>query len=387
MKIKTPRQRSLADLQHFLSGASLSPNDPLGEAFEKPVEPYLYAEAIVEAIHEPILIFDKSLNILSANKAFFKTFKLTKKRTLGRNLSELEVGNLQVTELIKRMQELSQKNTSFEEFEITYTFKKIGKRNLLINAKRIFLGKYATDFILLGIEDITKRRFIEQQKDDFVGFVTHELKTPLTTVIAFVQILQKYQADTTDKKSEFLLNKVSSQLARLTNLLNSFAKVYKAQTGKLELQKKRFDLNKLVHEVIEAFQLTTTTHNLTLQGKISKPVFADRERIHEVLINLIINAIKYSPNANKVLIQLTETPDKVTISVKDFGMGITIDEQNKVFERFFRVKGKKENNIEGLGLGLYLVSEIIKQHKGKIWVESKIGEGSTFAFSLPMKAK
>ena len=384
MKIIKPRQRSLAVLQNFLSSSFSSSTLQLGEKSTEPIEPYTYAEAIVEAIHEPILILDKALTILSANNAFFKTFKVNKKKTLGRNLVSLIERNPRIEILIKRLKHLTKQNTSFEEFEITYLFTNLGKRTLLMNAKRIFLGKQATDFILLGIEDITKRRQMEQQKDDFIGYVTHELKTPITTISAFLQILQGYHDKTGDKKSQFLLSKMGSQMERLTNLLNSFANVYKAQTGKLELKKSKVDLNKLIHEVVEAFQYTTSTHDLIVQGRITKPLRADKERIHEVLTNLIINAIKYSANADKVLIKLSETDKTVTVSVKDFGLGISSDEQQKVFERFFRVKGKKEHNIEGLGLGLYLVSEIIKLHKGRIWVESTPGEGSTFSFSLPV---
>ena len=137
--------------------------------------------------------------------------------------------------------------------------------------------------------------------------------------------------------------------------------------------------------MVEAFQYTTSTHDLVIKGHLTQTVMADKERIHEVLINLIINAIKYSPNADKVIIKLVEKETEIIISVRDFGFGITKEEQKKVFERFFRVKDKTDNKIEGLGLGLYLVNEIIKQHKGKLWVKSDYGEGSTFSFSLPVK--
>jgi PAS domain S-box-containing protein len=382
---KAKRQKSLGNLQHLLFRPfSPSKTAPPGIIHDR-LNPYTFANAIIEAIHYPIVVLDKSLTITSANKAFYKTFKLTKKQLLGNSLPAIGNRNTQINELTKRLEALTMQNTSFEEFELTYDFAGIGTRTLLINAKRILLGKYATDFILLGIEDITKRRIVDQQKDDFIGYVTHELKTPITTITAFIQILQGYHAKTQDKKSQFLLSKVSKQMERLTGLLNSFANVYKVQSGKLELHKSKMDLDKLVHEIVEAFQYTTTTHELIIKGSITKPVFADKNRIHEILINLIVNAIKYSPNADKVIIKLSEKDNEVTVSVKDYGFGISKEEQKKVFERFFRVKGKTENKIEGLGLGLFLVSEIIKQHKGKIWVKSNFGEGSTFSFSLPTK--
>jgi signal transduction histidine kinase len=295
------------------------------------------------------------------------------------------VHNPRVTELTEGLNALVLKNKSFDEFELVYNFKLLGERTLLINAKRIKLGSFTTDFLLLGIQDITQRKIIEQQKDDFVGYVTHELKTPITTVVAFVQILQGYHEKTGDKKSQFLLEKINGQMQRLTSLLNSFANVYKAQTGILELTKYRFDFNKVVHDVVESFQYMSSSHNLIVVGNLSRQIYGDRERIYEVLVNLIMNAIKYSPNADKVIINMNESPDEITISVQDFGVGIAHEEQQKVFERFFRVKGKMKYKIEGLGLGLYLAASIIKGHKGKLWVESTEGKGSTFFFSLPVK--
>lgn len=379
------RKKSLEKMQNlfFRSGSSEKQIKSV-RIRDGDITPYRYAEAITEAVHQPLIILDTSFTIRSVNKAFYKTFKTLKKETIGQNLLIIGKQDPQFLELTKRLKGLTQ-NESFEEFEMMITFRRIGERTVVINAKRILLGKHATDFILLGVEDITKRRMIDKQKDDFIGYVTHELKTPITTITAFIQILQGYHAKTKDKKSQFLLAKIATQTERLTGLLNSFASVYKAQTGRLEIEKQKINLNQLTHEVVEAFQYTTTTHNLIIKGNITKLIMADKERIHEVLINLIINAIKYSPKANKIIIKLVEKEKEVIVSVKDFGFGITKDEQKKVFERFFRVKSKKENKVEGLGLGLYLVSEIIKQHNGKIWVKSTIGKGSTFSFSLPLK--
>lgn len=383
-KLSLQRKKTLEKMQNLFFRSGSSEKHTKSERIrDGDISPEGYAEAIIEAVHQPLVILDTSLTFRSVNKAFCKTFKTLKKETIGQNLSELGKQDKQFAELAKRLEALT-KNKSFEEFEMTINCREMEEQTLVINAKRILLGKYTTDFILLGIEDITKRKMIDKQKDDFIGYVTHELKTPITTITAFIQILQAYHAKTKDKKSQFLLAKVASQMERLTGLLNSFANVYKAQTGQLEIQKQKLDIDRLVHDVVEAFQYTTTTHDLIIKGKITKPIMADKERIHEVLINLIINAIKYSPHANKIIIELTEKEKEVVISVKDFGFGITIDEQKKVFERFFRVKSKKDNKVEGLGLGLYLVSEIIRKHKGNIWVKSVVGKGSTFSFSLPI---
>ena len=346
---------------------------------------YLFAGALIDAIHEPIVILDKDLTIQAANSVFFNVFKVSPQGTLQRNINILGNKNTQMRRLINRLRKLDYKKTSFKEFELKYTFTKIGERIMLINAKHIMYDHEQSDLILLTIEDITQRKLIEQQKDDFVGYVTHELKTPLTSLSVFIQILQGYHEKTKDKRSQYLLTKAAGQVERLTTLLSSFNNVYKAQNGMLEIKKTKFNLDMVVHEAVETFQYTTTTHTITIKGKLTKQISADRERIRQVISNLLINAIKYSPNADTIVVALKETPKDVTVSVQDFGIGIPKSQQERVFERFFRVKAKEKYNIKGLGLGLYITREIIKTHKGKLWVESTEGKGSTFSFSLPVK--
>jgi two-component system, chemotaxis family, CheB/CheR fusion protein len=349
------------------------------------IDPYTHMNAIIDAIHEPVLILDRKLIIQSANNAFLKKFKAKRDRMYNINLEKLINNSSQTRILLKRLKRLSKTNFAFKELELIYTFKKVGERTLLINAKRITYDDKESDIILLSIQDITQRRLIERQKDDFVGYVTHELKTPLTSLSAFVQLLQGYHEKTGDKKSQFLLAKVAGQLERLTKLLNSFTHVYKAQTGMLELHSEPIDLYEVVRETVEMFQYTTTTHSISIDGNIPSPILADKERIRQVIINLLINAIKYSPNADTIVVKLHEESKKIIVSIQDFGPGIPKEAQTKIFERFFRVhRSSQDYTVKGLGLGLYIALEIIKTHKGKLWVESIEGKGSTFFFSLPI---
>ncbi|HUQ85803.1 MAG TPA: HAMP domain-containing sensor histidine kinase [Candidatus Limnocylindrales bacterium] len=316
---------------------------------------------------------------------FFKRFKINKKGIYGKSIFDFSVKRKEIPNLKKLLSDVLVKNIPVDELELTHTFEKAGEKTLILGARRIVLDGYKTKLILLSIEDISERKKKEAHKDDFVGYVTHELKTPLTSLSMFVQILTGYHKKTDDKKSLFLLEKAATQIERLTKLLDSFSGVYKAQNGKLELQKEKVDVNKLMREVVETFQYTQNTHEIKHTGTIKKQILIDKERIYEVLVNLLTNAIKYSPDSDKINIKLTEDDKKITISVQDFGFGIPQDEKEMVFERFFRVKSKEENKIKGLGLGLYLVNEIIKAHKGKLWVESREGQGSIFYFSLPKK--
>jgi signal transduction histidine kinase len=200
----------------------------------------------------------------------------------------------------------------------------------------------------------------------------------------YAQILQRHPLLTKDKRAAYMLSKMDLQMNRLTELVASFMNVYKLGTGKLRLHKKHFALDALITEVVGNFQYTVSSHIVEQKTPPKIEIFADRERINQVMVNLISNAIKYSPDKNKVLVTLTKDQDKITVSVQDFGMGIPKNEQTLVYQRFFRAKGKKEGKIPGLGLGLFISAEIIKQHGGNIWVDSIEGKGSTFHFTLPI---
>lgn len=383
MKKQTQKNLSPRVLRSVFSSSKKAGSSALN--ISKLIEHYAYAEAIVASLSEPMVILDKSLKIKSANNAFFKLFKLHKKEIYGKSIFGFSVKKNEIPNLKKILNDVFIKNIPVHEIELTHTFERVGEKTIIIGARRIVLEGYKTKLMLLSIEDISERKMKDAQKDDFVGYVTHELKTPLTSMSMFIQILTGYHKKTQDKKSQFLLSKVTTQMDRLSKLLDSFADVYKAQSGKLEIKKEQTDLNNLVSEAIEAFQYTQSTHDIQHIGQIKKPIHIDKERIHEVIVNLLTNAIKYSPTADKIIVTLSEDEKNATVSVQDFGLGIPKEEKEKVFERFFRVKGKEDLNIKGLGLGLYIVSNIIKQHKGKLWVESTEGRGSTFSFSLPKK--
>ncbi len=233
------------------------------------------------------------------------------------------------------------------------------------------------------ILDITDRKKLERQKDEFIAVATHELKTPVTSIKAYAQILRNRFEKGGDLHSSGLLGKMDAQLNKLIVLISDLLDVTKIEGGKLSLSQEKFDINILVKELVEELQRTTERHALLIEGEISRLVTADRDRTGQVLTNLISNAIKYSPHSKKIIIKINEDHDHIKIAVRDFGVGIPEDKQDKVFEQFYRVSGPKEDTYPGLGLGLYISSEIIKRQGGRIWVESTVGKGSTFYFTLP----
>ena len=180
---------------------------------------------------------------------------------------------------------------------------------------------------------------------------------------------------------------MSSQVNKLTNLIDELLDVTKLQKGKLEYNESFLDFNDFVNEVINDMQRTTTTHTLNKNLGGDAKVYCDKNKMSQVLTNLISNAIKYSPNANSIQISTAVLNEGVQLSVKDHGIGIPIQEKQKVFEQFYRVDGGSQSTFPGMGIGLYICAEIIKRQHGKIWVDSEIGKGSTFHIWLPFDHK
>jgi PAS domain S-box-containing protein len=232
--------------------------------------------------------------------------------------------------------------------------------------------------------DITKQVELEQRKDEFISMVSHELKTPVTSVKTFTQVLANRSKKRGDEESLRFLIRMEVQLNSLIRLIGDLLDLTRLQTGKLFLHKEIFSLDQLVVETIENLQGTTQTHQLLLEQCTSIQVYGDRERIMQVLFNLLTNAIKYSPQAKKVLLRLEKGRDQAMLSVQDFGIGVAQDQQTKIFERFYQAPGETERTFPGLGIGLHISHEIIKRHGGKIWVNSSSGKGSIFRVMLPL---
>ncbi len=232
--------------------------------------------------------------------------------------------------------------------------------------------------------DITERKDFERQKDDFLGIASHELKTPVTSLKAYTQVLESIFKKDGDLKKAAMLGKMDNQINRLTALIGDLLDVTKINSGRLQFNPTRFDFNKMVSETIEEMQRTTEKYLLQEELDSTGDVFADRDRIGQVIINFITNAMKYSPDANRIIITAARHDNEMVLSVRDFGIGIHADSQQRVFEQFYRVSGDNQHTFPGLGLGLYISSQIVQREGGRIWVSSQIGEGSTFSFSLPV---
>ena len=232
--------------------------------------------------------------------------------------------------------------------------------------------------------DIDELKQLQRQKDDFLGIASHELKTPVTSIKAYAQVLEAMLTREGEEKKAAMVTKMDAQLNRLTNLIGDLLDVTKINSGRILFNKVWFDFNQAIQESVQDLQHTTNKHTLVLDLKDTGKVYSDKERIGQVITNLVTNAIKYSPLSDRIIISTEREGDMVTVCVEDFGIGIAEDKKDRVFEQFYRVSGDKQHTFPGLGLGLYISHEIIRREGGKMWVNSVEGKGSTFCFSLPV---
>lgn len=338
--------------------------------------------AIVESSNDAIV--GKTLDgmITDWNKAAERLFGYTEQEAIGRNITLIIPPELhqEEEEIIQKLRQ----GIRIQHFE-TVRVRKDGKYvevSLSISPIQDSRGK------IIGAakiaRDITERKELERRKDEFISIASHELKTPMTSIKGFTQLLFRRFQQRDDKESLRFLARMDNQLTKLTKLVSDLLDLSKMQQGYVEYRKEPFELDLLVQEIIENVQGTSQTHHLVLENPARVYVYADRDRIGQVLMNLLTNAIKFSERADKVLVKVLSDGPNAVVRVQDYGQGIDEANYEKIFERFYQVSESETKHYAGLGIGLYISREIIKRHQGRLWVESRKGEGSTFSFSLPL---
>ncbi|RFZ83317.1 PAS domain S-box protein [Mucilaginibacter terrenus] len=272
------------------------------------------------------------------------------------------------------------------DYDVEY--RTIAKDNRLrwVRAKgKVYFNEHDVPVRFIGtVLDITENKRNEIRKNDFIAMASHELKTPLTSLKAYIQLLLAASARTGDSFFTNALKKAESQINRMTNLIYGFLDLSKLEAGKLRLQKQDFDLVQVVEEVCAENRPIAQNHHITFELGEPLMLHADPEKISQVVNNLIGNAIKYSPKETEVTVTVTRFYDHVRVDVYDKGIGIKTVDQQYIFQRFYRVEDESTKGFSGFGIGLYLSAEIIELHKGTIGVESVEGKGSRFYFTLPV---
>lgn len=339
--------------------------------------------AIVESSDDAIISKDLKGIVQSWNKGAERLYGYTESEILGKSIAKIFPEDRK--EEFYEMMEVINMGEAIDHFET----KRVSKNGRLIDVSLSIAPLKDANGKVIGASaigrDISESKELERRKDAFIGMASHELKTPITTMKAFVQILQKKLEPLKDAKLEYFLDKTNQQLDRLTDLISSLLDLSKIQSGQLDLNKEKFDFDSLISTAVEDIQGLANNHKIQVKGKSGYIVYGDKHRILQVMTNLLNNAIKYSPGAEKVVIKILPDENKVTVAVQDFGIGISKVHQKRIFDRFFRASGASEKTFPGLGIGLYISSQFIHRHGGKIWVDSAKQKGSTFYFSIPLK--
>ncbi|HEV7234634.1 MAG TPA: ATP-binding protein [Ktedonobacteraceae bacterium] len=336
---------------------------------------------LFEASRDGILIVDPCTGtITDTNSSMTELLGYTHEQLLGQEL--WHIGLLQDREAaLGALRELREKHVLRYETVLLHVIER--QRRALEIVCNLY-QENGHDVIQCNIRDITERKELEQRKDEFISMASHELKTPVTSLKGFLTLLQRRLTTQGEEKGLHYLVRMDAQVHRLTQLINDLLDLSKMQTGQLVYREERFAVDALVQEIVENVQGTTQTHHLLLEGQAQAELFGDRDRIEQVLINLLNNAIKYSPQADTVLVHVSQNHNQAHVSIQDFGIGIAKEHQHKVFERFYQVTDPEEKTYPGLGIGLYISCQIVRRHGGQLWVESEKGEGATFHMTLPL---
>lgn len=338
--------------------------------------------AIIRSSNDAIV--GKTLNgtITYWNVAAESMFGFSEQEMIGTSIRSIipEDRNSEEDLILSRMR----KGESMEHFET----KRLTKSGKLIDVSLTLSPIKDADGKIIGVSkiarDITEKKQEEQRKHDFVTMVSHEIKTPLTSILLNTQVLLKTFRNEHNSTKQSIGLKIEALTKKIISMVKDYLSVSRIEEGKMTLLKEVFPLAPLISELVEDAKFITAKHEIILDSSPDIYVLADRSKIEQVLINLLSNAIKYSPLNSTIVIKCTAHSNYVRVAVIDKGIGIKPEEHTEIFKRFYRVDKDKTNTISGFGIGLYLVAEILKQHGTGIHVKSDVGEGSEFYFDLQL---
>jgi PAS domain S-box-containing protein len=347
--------------------------------------------AIFQQSAEGILTVDTALRIIDFNPAMERLTGWRESEVLGRFYYEvLRPRDRQGNELGLQgspiLQAFAGKNVVNREMVISARDGQLFDVSVTAVCVRSTKGEPTSG--ILTVRDITREREQEEQRSTFISVISHELQTPIAIIKGYASTLARADATLDMEALRSRLRAVEEEADRLNQLVGNLLYASRIQAGGLQMEIVPLDLANLVQKAAHHLQVKSPGVTVMVNLPPNLPtVMADRDRIEEVLQNLLDNAVKYSPDKHEVIVSCSATGDEVIISVSDTGMGISLRDQERIFDRFYRVGKSKTRSMQGAGLGLYICRAIIEAHGGRIWVESALHEGSTFSFSLPREEK
>ncbi len=336
-------------------------------------------EAMLHSLNDGVIAVNNEAEVILVNPAAENILGLPPSRqSVNRHLKEV-IANPDIASTLLRSL-----NTGLE-LEEEIAAGPGGRETLEIRTSIIETSPGERIGIIAVVRDITKLRELEQAKSDFVSTVSHELRTPLTSIKAYTATLRRGDVQFDEDTRQEFLRVIEDETDRLARLVSDILDVSRIESGRLELKKRDFDLAALTRIVIGKLEGHSSRHAIRLHAPPSlDPVCADPDKIEQVIMNLVDNAIKYSPSGGEVTVSLEQGRHRAEFRVTDRGVGIPPEHLPYIFDKFHRVDNRATREIYGTGLGLYVSKSIIEAHGGNIWVESEPGAGSTFHFTLPL---
>ncbi len=376
-----------------------------------------YAEGIVEAVVEPLIVLNLDLQVITANQAFYESFQVPRIETEEHSIFELGNRQWDIPKLRSLLLEILERDATFKDFEVEHKFEQIGYKVMLLNARKI-QAIDDTQTILLAIEDITEKKRLEQEysqlliqeqaararaelanraKDDFLSTLSHELRNPLTAMIGWAHLLRMEKLDKAKVKKG--LETIERCAQAQAQLIEDILDISRITTGRLQLDTSLIQLIPAIEAAIEIVTLAATAKNITIESNLDRSTYkilGDQIRLQQVMWNLLANGIKFTPIGGKITIGLEYIIDKTSIpenrqaeiAVTDTGQGINADFLPYIFDRFSQADGSHSRANSGLGIGLSIVRHLVELHGGTVEVESSgENQGSTFRVILPLRVK
>lgn len=352
----------------------------------------LYAESIVETTRAPLLVLDSELRVRTANRAFYRMFRVSPAQTEREFIYDLGHGQWDIPRLRDLLERIIPENTEFEGFEVEHEFGTIGRRTMLLNARRIYQEGEGTQMILLAIEDVTERKRAAEERERLVRGFSHDVKNPLGAAEGHLHLLEMGLKGQLTPEQQEIATKIGRSIRAALDLIDDVGELARAEAGRLKLDVQPIDVREVATEAVDDYRDRVEASGLALELELPAdlPVIrSDASRIRQILGNLLSNAAKYTERGGRIGVRVVLSADHdalgpgrwIGIHISDTGPGIPPDEQDLLFQEFARVETGAR---PGAGLGLAISRKIARLLGGDITVESEVGVGSTFTLWLSM---
>ncbi|MGA2194310.1 MAG: ATP-binding protein, partial [Bryobacteraceae bacterium] len=348
-----------------------------------------FAEAIVETVREPLVILNQNLQVMKANKTFYQTFQAARQETEGRLIYELGNGQWNIPKLRELLESILPAHSTFRDFEVTHEFDRVGRKVMLLNASEIFNPNAQARTILLAIEDATDRKQAEEtlrttnaELQHFAYALTHDLQEPLRMVVNFTELLGREYAGKLGNDADTFISYSVQGALRIEALLKGLL-AYWEITDREQDSFSPIDCGTVLAKALLNLQVAIAENGAVVTSDPLPTVVAEEVLLTQLFQNLISNSIKYrSKEAPRIHVSAERDAEGWMFAVRDNGIGIDPQDADRVFGMFKRLHGSE---IPGTGIGLALCKKVVERKGGRIWVESEIGKGATFKFTIPTR--